>query len=93
MNWTQFLFYWAEMPVTRQSERHRNRLCGAKRPPSRAHHPGLIGPPVGTPPITIGENPFGFWVVYAFERQGACAQLVPESCASAASQKLVNVGV
>ncbi len=38
-------------------------------------------PQVGTPPITIGDNPFGGWVVRAFERQGACPQLVLESCA------------
>ena len=38
-------------------------------------------PQVGTPPITIGDNPFGGWVVCAFERQGACPQLVLESCA------------
>jgi len=48
-------------------------------------------PQVGTPPITIGDNPFGGWVVCAFERQGACPQLVLESCASAASQKLVKI--
>ncbi len=39
-------------------------------------------PQVGTPPITIG----------AFERQGACPQLVFESCARcAALPKLVKV--
>ena len=38
-------------------------------------------PQVGTPPITIGDNPFDGWVVCAFERQGACPQLVLESCA------------
>ena len=43
------------------------------RLPSRALRPDLIGPQVGTPPIIIG----------AFERQGACPQLVFESCASA----------
>ncbi len=45
-------------------------------------------PQVGTPPITIGDNPFDGWVVCAFERQGACPQLVLESCAKRCVSKL-----
>ena len=51
-------------------EKAMRRLLGCRR---RALKPDLIGPQVGTPPITIG----------AFERQGPCPQLVLESCASA----------
>ena len=68
------LFDWAEVPVTRRSERAQGKGSAApNRLPSRALRPDLIGPQVGTPPIIIG----------AFERQGACPQLVFESCASA----------
>ena len=66
--------HWAEMPVTGRSERLRNRQCGALKG-CRAEPVTLVSsdPHVGTPPITIG----------AFERKGACPQLVLESCARA----------
>ena len=77
------LFDWAEVPVTRRSERaQRKGNAAPKQAAEQSPRPDLIGPQVGTPPITIG----------AFERQGACPQLVFESCASALHfRKLVKV--
>ena len=61
--WTQFVVIGRRCPSP-GSRRGSGTGNAARKLPSRAHHPGFIGPQVGTPPITTGDNPFGgLWVV------------------------------